>query len=73
MLSSHSQYIWHFFLQDQLLPSNNKSDEDLLLDGQFGGGGLNITKVKKVQQVLCLFVVSTDWIIDDAKPHYLMI
>ena len=31
MLSSHSQYIWHFFLQDQLLPSNNKSDEDLLL------------------------------------------
>jgi hypothetical protein len=24
MLSSHSQYIWHFFLQDLLLPINNK-------------------------------------------------
>jgi hypothetical protein len=45
-----SQYIRHFFLQDLLLPSNNKSVEGLLLDGQCGGGGLSITKVK-VQQV----------------------
>jgi hypothetical protein len=35
MLSSHSQHIWHFFFQDPLLPSNNKSDEVLLLDDRW--------------------------------------